>query len=190
MTMTPRPQTGVTLIELLVTLSIAVILMAIAVPGFQDFFRRNRVDSAASEFVAALNYARSEAIRRGVRVSVCGSSNPSAASPTCGDDKWAEGWVVFVDNSHLPGNASGVFDEGQDEVLRVSGPLPGGGSFSGGGNFARAVSYLASGISQGIKSGGTTGLANGTLTICKNSYGRQIAINNTGRVSVNTHTCT
>jgi prepilin-type N-terminal cleavage/methylation domain-containing protein len=31
--MTYRPQTGVTLIELLVTLSIAVILMTIAVPG-------------------------------------------------------------------------------------------------------------------------------------------------------------
>ncbi len=188
--MTIRAQSGVTLIELLVTLSIAVILMTIAVPGFQDFFRRNRVEAATSDIVAALNYARSEAIRRGVRVSVCGSSNPNAANPTCEDNKWAEGWVVFVDNSHLTGNAAGVFDSGQDEVLRVSGPLPDGGSISGGTNFARAVSYLASGISQGIKAGGTTGLANGSLTVCKDTYGRQIAINNTGRISVSAYTCT
>ncbi|MGQ9860680.1 MAG: GspH/FimT family pseudopilin, partial [Thiobacillaceae bacterium] len=108
MPMTQRRQSGVTLIELLVTISIAAILMAIAVPGFQDFFRRNRLDGATSDLMATLNYARSEAIRRGVPVSVCRSSNGTSCS-----GGWQQGWIVFTN----PDNDDTV-DAGE-EILRV-----------------------------------------------------------------------
>jgi len=113
--MTLRRQTGVTLIELLVTISIAAILVAVAVPGFQDFFRRNRIDAAASDLMAALSYARSEAIRRGVRVSVCRSdtgANCTTAQP------WQSGWIVFTN----PNNDDNV--NAGEEILRVHQALP------------------------------------------------------------------
>lgn len=177
MPMTHRPQTGVTLIELLVTLSIAVILMTIAVPGFQDFFRRNRVDAAASDLVTALNYARSEAIRRGARVTVCASANPSAATPVCADDKWADGWVLFQD-----GGTKGAID-GTDtgNIMRVSGKAPSGVTISTGANIKKFVSYLPSGLADGV--------SNDTYTICNGEVGKKVILNNTGRVRTEQTSC-
>ncbi len=175
--MSARTQVGLTLIELLVTLSIVAILLAIAVPGFQDFFRRNRVDATASDLVTALNYARSEAIRRGARVTVCGSANPSAASPNCEDSKWAQGWMVFQD-----GGTKGVID-GTDaaNILRVQGAAPGGVSIGAGGNVKKSVSYAASGMGEG--------LSNDTFTICHGAYGKKVILNSTGRVRVEQTSC-
>jgi len=165
--MTYRPQTGVTLIELLVTLSIAVILMTIAVPGFQDFFRRNRVEGAASNLVAALNYARSEAIRRGVRVTVCGSSNPQAATPDCVANAWSAGWIVFVDGV----DPRGARNNG-DEVLRIQALSD--LSITAGGNIAKAVTFLASGRPHGV--------ANDTFVVCAGGVRRHVILNAAGRV--------
>jgi type IV fimbrial biogenesis protein FimT len=63
-------QGGLTLIELLVVLSIAVILMALAAPSFNETLRRNRIETAANGLLSALNFARTEAIRRGVSITV------------------------------------------------------------------------------------------------------------------------
>lgn len=115
MSMRQPRQCGVTLIELLVTLSIAVILMTIAVPNFQDFSRRNRIESATSDLMATLSYARSEAIRRGVKVSVC-RSNTGINCTTTGP--WQSGWIVFTN----PNNDNNV-DSGE-EILRVHQALP------------------------------------------------------------------
>lgn len=131
-------QRGLTLIELLVTLSIAVILMTIAVPSFQDFFRRNRIESAVSNLMGSLNLARSEAIRRGVNVRVCKSSNGTDCN-TDGND-WEQGWIVRVGNdaplrvqqrlpAELTVRANPPFED--EIVFRPSGRITqnGGGSF-------------------------------------------------------------
>lgn len=96
----PRFQLGLTLLELLVTLSIAAILVTLGVPGFQDLVRNNRAATQANELLTALNLARSEAIKRGARVSVCASDAPLAATPTCsGSNAWNGGWIVFTDDA-------------------------------------------------------------------------------------------
>ena len=51
-------QGGLTLIELLVVLSIAVILMALAAPSFNETLRRNRIETAANGLLSALNFRR------------------------------------------------------------------------------------------------------------------------------------
>lgn len=164
--MSQRRQSGVTLIELLVTISIAAILMAIAVPGFQDFFRRNRLDSAASDFMATLNYARSEAIRRGVLVSVCKSSNGTSCS---GD--WQQGWIVFTN----PNNDDSV-DTGSDEILRVHETLPNGITMNANTNFTTRITYRSDGR--------ITNTVGGTFFFCPASGttdARQIVVNGAGR---------
>lgn len=101
-----HPQRGVTLVELLVVLTIAAILLTIGVPNLRSYTERSRLDNAASELLSALQFARSEAIRRSTPVGF--SSNGAA-----GSGNWTAGWRLFVD-----ANRNGVFD-GSDEELRV-----------------------------------------------------------------------
>lgn len=95
-----RPQhwrQGFTLIELMITLAVMAIVVAMAAPGFNNMITNNRSTSMASELVATVNYARSEAIKQAKRVSICPSTNGTSCLASA--DDWAKGWLVFVDNA-------------------------------------------------------------------------------------------
>ena len=85
----PRPHrlSGFTLIELMVTITILAILLAIGVPSFGSMIRSGQVASETNTFLAALNSARSEASKRGLPVTVCAASDKSLTA--CGD---GSGW--------------------------------------------------------------------------------------------------
>ena len=91
-----RQQRGFTMIELLITITIAVILLTIAAPSFQSFIAQNRVESASNQLLASFAYARSEAIKRGARITVCKSSDAA----NCGGAGWEEGWIIFLDSDN------------------------------------------------------------------------------------------
>ena len=65
-----KTHSGFTLIELLVVISIAAIIMAIAVPSFNQLVGQQRVKAAANDFKSAVALARSEARKRGVNTSI------------------------------------------------------------------------------------------------------------------------
>lgn len=71
-----RTNRGFTLIELMVTLAVAVILLALAVPSFNDFFDKARVRGAADQVASMLATARGEAVKldRNVSVSASGTT--------------------------------------------------------------------------------------------------------------------
>ncbi|TNF61933.1 MAG: prepilin-type N-terminal cleavage/methylation domain-containing protein, partial [Burkholderiales bacterium] len=75
-----RLQSGFTLIELMVTITVLAVLLGVGVPSFQATIQGNRITTAANDLVAALQYARSEAVRRGVNVTVCSSNDQSTCS--------------------------------------------------------------------------------------------------------------
>lgn len=101
---------GFTIVELMAVLGIAAILMTVAVPSFHNTLQKQRMGTAVSDFFAAINLTRSEAIQRGARVDLV---------PLNGAD-WAKGWVVFVDQNH------NQKPDAQESIIFSHGPVPDG----------------------------------------------------------------
>ncbi|MDP3330641.1 MAG: GspH/FimT family pseudopilin [Methylococcaceae bacterium] len=185
---------GFTLIELMVTISIAAILLGVAIPSFTSTITSNRLTTNANELVTALNLARSEAIKRGQQVTVRRKGTTNT--------QWESGWDVFVDI-----NNNGSFDDtspstpcetnvngspSEDCLLRTYASLPSDYTLRSSVNYACWVAYAPTGLSKGSGtacSGG--GLENDTFRLCKgsdNATSRAIIINKVGRVKVSTGT--
>lgn len=92
-------QKGLTLVELMVTLAVAIILIAVGMPLFSGIAANNRAVAEANLFLAGFKVARSEAVKRGTEVSVCAIDDPAASPLTCGTDNgdWVNGLLVFTD---------------------------------------------------------------------------------------------
>ncbi len=110
-----RGARGFSLVELMITVAIAAILLALAFPSFTNLIRSNRVTSATNELVATIMLARTEAIRSPGGAAVCTSSD-GASCDAAGN--WNTGWIVFRDR-----NSDGVPTGVNDTVLKfVQGP--------------------------------------------------------------------
>ncbi len=109
-----RPQSGLSLIEVLVAIMLAALLLRLAVPGFDAMRARRAAAGAVTTLTSDFALARSEAIKRGHSVTVCSSDNGSACLAS---DDWGSGWIVYVGHASVaPSGAA---------ILRVQGPLAG-----------------------------------------------------------------
>lgn len=99
---------GFSLIELMVTVAIVAILVAIGLPSFQSSMRSNRVATGTNELMASFALARTEAIRSPGGAAICSTQNGVA----CGGN-WNNGWMVWVD-----GDGDGMPTGDDDRVLR------------------------------------------------------------------------
>lgn len=75
---------GFTLIELVVTLTVLGIMMAIGIPSFKNFVAGQKVKTATYDLMASLLLARSEAVKRNTNVVL----TPGSATA------WGGGWTV------------------------------------------------------------------------------------------------
>ncbi len=114
-----------TMIELLITIVVVTILLALGVPSFQEFVKNNRVTTQTNDFVTAIQLARSEAIKRGTFTTICASTDQATCDVTDGD--WTSGWIVFSDLNRdgVPdvGAAAPLCEETEDCMLRTTGGL-------------------------------------------------------------------
>jgi type IV fimbrial biogenesis protein FimT len=171
-------QRGISLTELLAVLAVIGILLGMAVPGYGYLVNNMRLSGVTNDLVSSLNLARSEAIKRGLRVTVCKSSNTMEANPACNSaGGWQQGWIVFVDRGVV-----GSID-GEDQTLEVQEGKP-KVSISSGVNFGKYVSYMPSGVSRG-----QSNLPNGTINICLNGSLRKVILNSTGRIKLKSESC-
>lgn len=91
----PSRGQGFTLIELMITIAIAAILLAIGIPSFRTMILQNRLSGNVNEFIAANMFARSEAIKLGQGVTLCPAVNAESGSNACVDPgDWSTGWLV------------------------------------------------------------------------------------------------
>lgn len=159
------PRNGFTLIELMVTISVAAILLALAAPAFQGLLISNRITAQTNDLVSDLAFARSEAIKRGVRVTVCFANTAT----TCGaGTNWTQGWIVFVDGG-TAGDATG------DTILRTHEALRGNNTLTATTLTANHfISYFPSGTIDATE----------TFRLCNVGFlGRIVGVSATGRVN-------
>ncbi|WP_158224727.1 GspH/FimT family pseudopilin [Agaribacterium haliotis] len=112
-------QGGFSLIELLVVMSMAAILLGIAVPSFSQFLKKNRIQADQRSLLADLSVARNKAIEGNTVVSVCAKA---ANTETCADsDDWSNGWLIFVDDASgtTSDNAANGSLEGSEELVLI-----------------------------------------------------------------------
>ena len=163
-------QRGFTLVEVLVTLAVASVLFATAVPSMQDFITRNHMSTEVNNFIASLYVARSEAVKRVQTVAVCPAN--SDFTDCIDSTDWQGGWMVFLD-----ANQDGKLTNGSDEILQRYPALP--SRFAVNGNQS-LFAYDSSG--QLYNPG-----SNGTYTFCDTgsvAKTRKITVSREGRVRV------
>lgn len=98
---------GFTIIELMITIFVLAILAALAAPSMRTLLLNNQSETLAERLVNALQVARTEAVKRGGRVSVCAANDDLSA---CGGS-WTNGWLVVTDNATSDGAAAVVMGE-------------------------------------------------------------------------------
>lgn len=114
-----KQASGFTLIELMITIAVLAVCLAIAFPSFQQTLRSNKVATSTNALVGSLALARSEAIRSKHASEVCPSQDGASCAGT-----WSDGYLVWTDldaDSALSDGEAVKFNHG-DGAVALSGP--------------------------------------------------------------------
>ena len=113
-------QSGFTLIELMVTMAVLAILAVVAVPGMTMLINGNRLSGMNDELTASVQLARSEAIRRNARVTMCGSADGTTCDAVTDWNRW-----IVVGRDNASGTNQVIRDNAAIGPVQVSGPAAG-----------------------------------------------------------------
>lgn len=163
---------GFTLIELMITLSVVAILAAIAAPSFNQMIRDSKITTRANDLLAVIQVARSEAVKRGVQVTMMSRSGTAQV--------WDSGWDIFTDwnrNEAIGDVGNNCALEGTDCFLRRQDALVSNMTIRTGGTYSEWVSFSPTGEIRG-----NGGLNTDTFLICLpgSPNGKRVRVNTSG----------
>jgi type IV fimbrial biogenesis protein FimT len=173
-------ENGFTLVELLVTMAVAILLMTTGIPSFKQFVKDNRVSGEATKLMVALQVTRSEAVKRGSGTVICASTNQQTCS---GDTNWSTGWISFSDldqDGDLDGSGSCITSDdslNKECIIRTSDQIEKSTLTASAADTASEVRFLPSGVSS-----------NGPVTFtlksydCHNQQQRSITVTRQGHI--------
>lgn len=164
----PSSDLGFSLVELLFTIAIVSILLTLAFPVYRYLIAELRLFILSERISAAINYARSEAIRRQDIVTLCKSKDGRTCS-----GRWNDGWIIFFGKK-----ITNSFDN--TSLLRVYPALDRSDSLEWHGS--RSYDYLQ------LSPDGSTYGQNGSFIVCVRILSKKlvwlIKISQTGRLRI------
>ena len=140
-----KKQAGFTLYELLITVLIVGVILAMGIPNLRQFTQNSRMTGAANDLNSAFHLARSEASRAKATITICASNNSMDADANCGGT-WNDGYIVFLDAPAVAGDIART-DLPNEPVLRAYPPSPEGVMMAVA-NDATYFSYAATGLGR------------------------------------------
>lgn len=157
--------TGFSLIEMMIVVLIAAVLAGMAVPAFGRLIESQRLTGTVNDFLASIQLARSEAIKRGRRVDLV----PAGAA-------WTDGWAVLIDE-----NDNQSIDAGETIVHRHE-PAPTGMSITSKltDNASLYIAYNGTGRTRTNVAGGQQ-FQSGSISFELGEERRKIVLNALGR---------
>ncbi len=162
-----KKTSGLTLMELLISLGILSILLGLALPNFRAMAQSVSGDVTLRKLANAIQFGKATAITNNATVTLCRSDDGS----DCGGN-WQDGVMLFIDS-----NRNREFD-GDDDLLRHI-------TFPDGNGSIRFRAFQNKQYLQ-LTSLGTTRDQNGNFTYCpytgENVFARQLIINRTARL--------
>ncbi len=172
---------GWSLLEMLVVMALLGVFLSLGANAWKPLRQKYQLQAQAEDLLSTLALARSEAAKRGVRVTLCVSSDGVYCRS---DGGWTQGWVLFEDTD---GNA---VRSATEPLIQVHAALPAGVLAWGNSPVVRYVSYAPNRRSQ-LVSGAPQA---GTITLClassTSTSGWDLAINFVGNAHLEAVTLT
>ncbi len=163
---TTKNQSGFTLINLLITLSISSLLISSGIPAITQTYYQQRANISYNELFTLIQFTRIQAVNYHSQAILC----PTLDNINCIND-WNQQLMIFIDKNN------DEIKNKDEELLRVRTRL----------NTGEKIRWNASGSKRYLrfKSDGSTGNQNGRLSYCltkaKTLYAKQIIMYRSGR---------
>jgi len=158
---------GFTLVELMVTVAVLTIALAVGAPQMRAFVDKQQSRASQEALRSAINLARSEALKRSGRVSLCpiNSDGTKTCASTTNVNSWNNGWLIFVDYPNSS-NAFGTYESSSDTLIKAE-QRSGGAAITT--NISRSsIQFQANGVTN---SAGTQ-FNVGSESVCLSFQGR------------------
>lgn len=94
-----KQQSGFSLLELVIAMTLIIMMTGIAIPSYSTLFNKTHDQLASEQLLQAIRMTRNEAMLRGVTVTLCKSGDHQHCS-----GNWSDGQIIFVDanNDKIP----------------------------------------------------------------------------------------
>jgi prepilin-type N-terminal cleavage/methylation domain-containing protein len=121
MRMTRRNQRGFTLVEMMVVISLALIIMAMAIGGVPSMLKTSRADAGLTELAMAIRFARESAIsaRRNVALSFGSNTITITRAEYCPSTCTSANWSTFPGCNQPPASPPGSPCPAKQTALRT-----------------------------------------------------------------------